>query len=106
MRIAIAAGESEVSAVVSSAMLASDDVLDVIGEEWLRLLAAGSSIRSDNRLVHGRFAGAARPSGGMTFSQEPTSFRLQNGAESLHHLIEIERWHCSMRGLSSHSLLI
>jgi hypothetical protein len=41
----------------------------------------GSSIRSDDRHVHGRFAEAARPSGGMTFSQEPTSFRLQNGNE-------------------------
>jgi hypothetical protein len=29
---------NEVSAVVSSAMLASDDVLDVIGEEWLGVL--------------------------------------------------------------------
>jgi hypothetical protein len=38
VRIAVVAGESEVSAVVSSAMLASDDVLDVIGEEWLRVL--------------------------------------------------------------------
>src|SRR5271165_121571 len=36
--IAVVAGESEVSAVVSSAMLASDDVLDVIGEERLRIL--------------------------------------------------------------------
>ena len=32
------AGESEVSAVVSSAMLASDDVLNVIGKERLRIL--------------------------------------------------------------------
>ena len=37
-RIGVVAGESEVSAVVSSAMLASDDVLDVIGEERLRVL--------------------------------------------------------------------
>ena len=36
--IAMVAGESEISAVVSSAMLACDDVLDVIGEEWLRVL--------------------------------------------------------------------
>jgi hypothetical protein len=36
--IAVVAGESEVSAVVSSTMLASDDVLDVIGEERLRIL--------------------------------------------------------------------
>ena len=43
--------------------------------------AEGNSIRSDDRHVHGRFAGAARPSGGMTFSQEPTSFRLQNSDE-------------------------
>ena len=81
VRIAVVAGESEVFAVVCSAMLASDDVLDVIGEERLRALVAGSSIRSDNRHVHGRFAGAARPSGGMTFGQESTSFRLQNGDE-------------------------
>jgi len=38
MRIAVVAGESEVLAVVSSAMLASNDVLDVIGEERLRIL--------------------------------------------------------------------
>jgi hypothetical protein len=44
-------------------------------------LAAGSSIRSDNRPVRRRFAGAARSTGSMTFSQEPTSFRLQNGDE-------------------------
>src|SRR5580693_2610913 len=43
--------------------------------------AADSSIRSDKRPVRGQFAGAARPSGGMTFSQEPTSFGLQNGEE-------------------------
>ena len=36
--IAVVAGESEVSAVVSSAMLASDDVLNVIGKERLRIL--------------------------------------------------------------------
>ena len=36
--IAVVAGESEISAVVSSAMLACNDVLDVIGEEWLRVL--------------------------------------------------------------------
>jgi hypothetical protein len=34
----VVADESEVSAVVFSAMLASDDVLDMIGEEWLRVL--------------------------------------------------------------------
>ena len=39
--------------------------------------AAASSIRSDNRLVRGQFAGAARPSGRMTFGQESTTFRLQ-----------------------------
>ena len=38
VRIAVVAGESEVFAVVSSAMLASNDVLDVIGEERLRVL--------------------------------------------------------------------
>ena len=38
VRIAVVAGESEVSAVVSSAMLASDDVLNVIGKERLRNL--------------------------------------------------------------------
>ena len=38
MRIAVVAGKSEVSAVVSSAMLRSDDVLDVKGEEWLHVL--------------------------------------------------------------------
>ena len=62
-------------------MLASNDVLDVIGEELAPRFAEGSSIRSDDRHVHGRFAGAARPSGGMAFSQEPTSFCLQNGNE-------------------------
>jgi len=41
-------------------------------------LAEGSTIRSDDRHVHGRFAGAARPSGSMAFGQEPASFRLQN----------------------------
>ncbi len=38
VRIAVVAGESEVFAVVPSAMLSSNDVLDVIGEEWLRAL--------------------------------------------------------------------
>ena len=38
MRIAVVAGKSEVFAVVSSAMLRSDDVLDVKGEEWLHVL--------------------------------------------------------------------
>ena len=38
MCIAVVTGESEVCAVVTSAMLASDDVFDVIGEEWLRVL--------------------------------------------------------------------
>jgi hypothetical protein len=33
VRIAVVAGESEVFAVVSSAMLASNDVLDAVGEE-------------------------------------------------------------------------
>jgi hypothetical protein len=37
-KFAVVAGESEVFAVVSSAMLASNDVLDVIGEERLRVL--------------------------------------------------------------------
>ena len=62
-------------------MLASDDVLDVIGEERLRILrqtavfAAITCPFADSLpepLVH---------SGGMTFSQEPTSFGLQNGDE-------------------------
>jgi hypothetical protein len=57
--------ESQAFAVVSSAMLASNDVLDM-----LRTAPSfeGSGIRSDDRYVHGRFAGAARPSVGMTFS--------------------------------------
>ena len=38
VRIAVVAGESEVFAVVSSAMLASNYVLDVIGEERLSVL--------------------------------------------------------------------
>jgi hypothetical protein len=75
------AGQGEVFAVVSSAMLASNDVLDVISEERLRVFAEGSSIPSDDRHVHGRFTGAARPSGGMAFSQESTSFRFPNGIE-------------------------
>ena len=62
-------------------MLASNDVLDVISKEEAPRFAEGSSIRSDNRHVHGRFAEAARPSGGTAFSQEPTSFCLQNGNE-------------------------
>jgi hypothetical protein len=36
--IAVVTGESEISVVVTSAMLASDDVFDVIDEEWLRVL--------------------------------------------------------------------
>ena len=43
VRIAVVAGESEVPAVVCSAMLASDDVLNVIGEERLRVLWQGST---------------------------------------------------------------
>jgi NhaP-type Na+/H+ and K+/H+ antiporter len=35
MRVAVVTGESEVFTVVGSAMLASDDVLDVIGEKRL-----------------------------------------------------------------------
>ena len=42
VRIAVVAGESEVFAVVFSAMLASYDVLDVIGEERLRVLWQGA----------------------------------------------------------------
>jgi hypothetical protein len=38
VRIAVVAGESEVFAVVPSAMLSSNDVLDVIGEERLHAL--------------------------------------------------------------------
>ena len=38
VRIAVIAGESEVFAVVPSAMLSSNDVLDVIGEERLHAL--------------------------------------------------------------------
>lgn len=38
VRIAVVAGESEVFAVVPSAMLSSNDVLEVIGEERLRAL--------------------------------------------------------------------
>jgi hypothetical protein len=53
--------ESQAFAVVSSAMLASNDVLDM-----LRTAPRfeGSCIRSDDRYVHGRFAGAARPGNG------------------------------------------
>ena len=80
VRIAVVAGESEVFASVPSAMLPSNDVLDV-RRRTAPHFAEGNSIRSDDRHVHGRFAGAARPSGGMTFSQEPTSVRLQNGNE-------------------------
>jgi hypothetical protein len=36
--IAVVTGQSEVSLVVTSAMLTSDDMLDVIGEERLGLL--------------------------------------------------------------------
>jgi hypothetical protein len=38
VRIAVVAGKSEVSAAVSSAMLRSDDVLDVKGEERFHVL--------------------------------------------------------------------
>jgi hypothetical protein len=36
--IAVVARKSKVFAVVASAMLASDYMLDVIGEEWFRVL--------------------------------------------------------------------
>ena len=38
MCIAVEKGESEIFVVVTSAMLASDDVFDVIDEEWLCVL--------------------------------------------------------------------
>jgi hypothetical protein len=38
MCIAVVTGESEIFVVVTSAMLASDDVFDVIDEEWLCVL--------------------------------------------------------------------
>ena len=81
MRIAVVAGESQVFAVVSSAMLASNDVLDVIGEERLRVLRKvavfAAMIRTftdglPKPLVHQ----AARPS-----AKSRRSFCLQNGNE-------------------------
>ena len=59
--VTVVTGESEVSTVVASAMLTSDDMLDVIGEERLRVLrqaavfAAMTSPLADKlpeRLVH------------------------------------------------------
>ena len=62
-------------------MLASDDVLDVIGEERLRILRQTAVFAA----ITGPFADSLPEplvhSGGMTFSQEPTSFGLQNGDE-------------------------
>jgi hypothetical protein len=81
VRIAVVAGESEVFPVVFSAMLASNDVLDVIGEERLRVLRKAAVFAAITGSFTDGLPGAARPSGGMTFSQEPTSFRLQNGNE-------------------------
>jgi hypothetical protein len=46
-----------------------------------RSTGSGSSIRSDDRLVRGQFGGSARPSVGLTFSQEPASFRLEDSNE-------------------------
>jgi hypothetical protein len=80
--IAVVTGQSEVSIVITSAMLTSDDMLDMIGEEGLGLLryaavfAAISGTIADKLpepLIH--------PSSGVTFSQKPASFRLQNGNE-------------------------
>jgi hypothetical protein len=62
-------------------VLASNDVLDVIGEERLRALRKATVFAAMIGTFTDGFAGAARPSGGMAFSQEPTSFRLQNGNE-------------------------
>jgi hypothetical protein len=62
-------------------MLASDDVLDVIGEERLRILRQTAVFAA----ITGPFADSLPEplvhSDGMTFSQEPTSFGLQNGDE-------------------------
>jgi hypothetical protein len=61
VQIAVVTGKSEVSSVVASAMLTSDDMLDVICEERLRVLpqvavfAAMTSALADKlpeRLVH------------------------------------------------------
>jgi hypothetical protein len=60
--IAVEAGESEVSAVVASAMLASDDVLDVIAEERLSVLRQAAVFASMTGAVRGQFAGTARTS--------------------------------------------
>ena len=80
VRIAMVAGESEVFAVASSAMLASNDVLDVICEERLRVLRKAAVFAA----MIGTFTDGCRSRssiGGMAFSQEPTSFRLQDGNE-------------------------
>ena len=54
MCIAVVAGESEVSAVASSAMLASDDVLNVIGKERLRILLHSQLRRQGHRRLGNR----------------------------------------------------
>jgi hypothetical protein len=59
-------------------MLASDDVFDVIDEEWLCVLRKAAVFAAVIGTFTGGFAGAARPSGSMAFGQEPASFRLQN----------------------------
>jgi hypothetical protein len=60
-------------------MLRSDDVLDVKAEEWLHVLRQAAVFAATT----GPFAGLPAPLGQQAafFSQEPTSFRLQNGAE-------------------------
>lgn len=44
-------------------------------------LAGGRNIRTDGQPARGQTTGAARPSGGVTFSQELAGSRLQNGHE-------------------------
>ena len=52
--IAVIAGESEVLAVVPSAMLSSNDVLDVIGEERLRVLRKAIVFAAGRKAEDGR----------------------------------------------------
>jgi hypothetical protein len=73
VRIAVVAGESQVFAVVCSATLASNDVLDVISEERRRVLRKVAVFAAMIGTFTDGLPKPARPSGGMAFSQEPTT---------------------------------
>jgi hypothetical protein len=69
MCIAVVTGESEIFVVVTSAVLASDDVFDVIDEEWLCVLRKAAVLAAMIGTFTDGFAGAARPLGSMAFGQ-------------------------------------